>query len=82
VVVVLVGANVLALWCEMNMDSNQSLLRGLGTLMSTRDDPDGAARGKPSVDDQDEGGEDAGGELWPANKLSRRRTTRIVHFRW
>jgi hypothetical protein len=80
VMVVLIGSNLVALWCERNMTPDQSLLRGLATLRSEianddesagREDPDDSRNeGPPGMGDKDKA------------KISRRRTTRIVYLRW
>jgi hypothetical protein len=80
VMVVLIGSNLVALWCERSMTPDQSLLRGLATLRTEsanddesagREDPDGSRNeGPPGVGDNNKA------------KISRRRTTRIVYLRW
>jgi hypothetical protein len=87
VMVALVGSNLLALWCEANMNSNQSFLRGLGSLhksSSEEGDDRVASHDKPRGA---EGPGDAGGEEGREGdvrepKISRRRTTRIIHLKW
>jgi hypothetical protein len=92
---VIIGANILALLCEINMNSEQSLLRGLGTINredrtiaateATTDplpdtDPDRESLREGADDDQDH-------HLYCHQPTSledrhRRRATCIVHLRW
>jgi hypothetical protein len=85
VMVALVGSNLLALWCETKMNSNQSFLRGLGTLLKSSDQGSGDRanshdKRSGDVGTQDEGAGRESDERVP--NISRRRTTRIIHLKW
>jgi hypothetical protein len=76
---VLIGANLVALLCEINMDDKQSLLRGLGTLnksegsVQSTNTSDAANANAPQPKDSDQ---------LPYEGRHRRLTTRIVHLKW
>jgi hypothetical protein len=66
---ILLGSNVLAFWCEKNMTPNESFLQGLASINRKDDDDE-------EKDDKNEPSAPEG--MRPA----RRRTTRIVHLKW
>jgi hypothetical protein len=79
VMVVLIGSNLVALWCEHSMTPNQSLLRGLATLRSESTSDESVAGDDDHEGHRNEEPPRIGSEN---AKISRRRTTRIVYLRW
>jgi hypothetical protein len=87
---VIIGANVLALLCELNMDADQSLLRGLGTANGKRNSKVSKATNDETNTSEDEGlhsaddGQSFDGYEPPSlgSRQRRRATKRIVHWRW
>lgn len=81
-VLLLIGANVLAVWCERQMSPDESFLQGLGTAnrrpsRRINDDNHQGGSSEGSVDTGDDDGGDDRLATTPG-----RRTTRIVHLRW
>jgi hypothetical protein len=76
---VLIGANLVALLCEINMDDKQSLLRGLGTL-NKNEGAGQATETSDATETNDRQPNDS--DQLPLEDRHRRSTTRIVHLKW